>query len=136
MANLSITAANVLQGSNAQIKYGVLAGVTITAGQLVYVNPATGRYELADANTVATAQVAGVALHAALAGQPLAIQHGGRYYVGATVTLGLTYVLSATAGAIAPSADLTTGDYATHLGVAVSATEINIKINASGSLIA
>lgn len=135
MANLSITAASVLQGSNAQISYGKLAGTTITAGQLVYLNSATGKYELADANTVGQAQVKGVALHAALAGQPLAIQYGGRYYVGATVALGTTYALSATAGAIAPLADLVTGDYATHLGIAVSTTEIDIKINASGSLI-
>lgn len=133
MANLSITAASVKKGNNAQTARGI-AGVTITAGQVVYLNPATGKVELADANTVGQAQVKGVALHGALADQPVEYQYGGEMYIGASVTVGLIYCLSATAGAIAPSADLTSGDYTTILGVASTTSILKLALFASGAV--
>ncbi len=49
MTDLSITAANVLAGGNATIVHGV-AGVALTAGQVVYLDKATGKWKLADSN--------------------------------------------------------------------------------------
>ena len=57
MAAITITAANVVKDANAEIEYGIL-GATITAGQVVYKNTSTGKFELADANS-ATAEVRG-----------------------------------------------------------------------------
>jgi hypothetical protein len=52
--------------------------------------------------------------------------------LGATLTVGETYYVSDTAGAIMPSADVSSGEYVTALGVATAADTINLDINASG----
>lgn len=111
MADVSITAANVVHDINAAYGSGV-AGVTITAGQVVYLDAGTNTIKLADANaSSATADAVGIALHGALSGQPIKYQTGGDITVGGTVTVGGAYVVSATPGGIAPVADLTSGWY-------------------------
>ncbi len=57
----------------------------------------------------------GVSLHAALAGQPISYGTSGPLNFGAILLAGKWYVASATAGGIAPVADLTTGWYSTML---------------------
>jgi predicted transcriptional regulator len=132
MADLSITAANVVAGNGASIVNGT-AGATITAGQVVYKDVADGRYKLADANaSAATAEAVGIALHAASNGQPLAILSQGTLTPGATVVVGTVYVASATPGGIAPAADLTTGWRTTVLGVGITAATIAVDIQVSG----
>ena len=136
MTALSITAANVVAGSNAKKTPGV-AGATITAGQAVYRAAATGKLLLADADS-ATAEVrvvAGIALHGASDGQPLTIQTEGDINLGATLVVGAVYVLDATAGAIAPAADLSIGEYTTVLGVASSASNLKMKIVTGGAAV-
>ncbi len=135
MANLSITAANV-----AQVDGGVFdgtAGETITAGCVVYLKSSDNRLWLALANTPAVpalAAVKGIALHGASAGQPLRIQTSGQITIGATVVVAAVYVLSATAGLICPTADITTtGYYRSVLGVATSTTIITLALNNSGA---
>jgi hypothetical protein len=49
MADISITAASVAASSAASKVTGV-AGATITAGQVVYLDTTTNTYKLADAN--------------------------------------------------------------------------------------
>ena len=133
MADLTITAANVVKGTNARVEHGV-AGATITAGQQVYYDTATGKYGLADTNssTAAVRSPRGTALHASLDGQPLAIQRSGEITIGASLTAGVAYYLSGTPGGIAPVADLTTGDYPTLIGIAKSATVLDLKYQESG----
>lgn len=131
MADLTITAANVAAGSTAAKATGT-AGVTITAGQVVYLDSATNTIKLADADaSSATATCIGIALHASLAGQPISYQTDGTITIGATLTAGKVYVVSATAGGIAPSADLTTNWRTTILGVATSTTVLTMKLYAS-----
>lgn len=133
MTDLSITAASVLAGSGARIEHGT-AGTTITAGQVVYLASATNRYGLADSNS-GTAEVRaarGVALNGAANGQPLAIALAGPVTIGATMTAGVAYYLSDTAGGICPVADVGSGEYATILGIATSTTVLEVKIQASG----
>ena len=137
MVDLVITPASVIPGTDtegAMFEYGT-AGVAITAGQAVYLDSATNTYRLADNNdtSAALAVVRGVALHAAAAGQPLKIQTRGPITIGATVASGSVYVLSATAGGIAPVADLATGNRCTLLGVGLngSTTRINLQPYAS-----
>jgi hypothetical protein len=134
MTAISITAANVKKGNNAQTAKGT-AGVAVTAGQVVYLNAATGKLELADANTYAQASAKGIALHAAAADQPLEYQYGGEITIGGTSVVGTIFCVGATAGAIVPSADLTTGDYTCILGIGISATLIKLGVFFGGVVI-
>ncbi|TGR33005.1 MULTISPECIES: hypothetical protein [unclassified Mesorhizobium] len=130
MTALVITAANVAAGANSTRENGT-AGASITAGQVVY-KAADGTYKLADTNDASAVvrKPRGIALHAASAGQPLAVHLSGPITIGATVTPGVAYYLGGTPGAIVPVADLTTGDHPALLGLAASTTVINIDIQA------
>jgi hypothetical protein len=81
---------------------------------------------------VAARVASGIALHAAASGQPLAVLTSGPITIGAAVTAGVGYYLSATAGGICPVADLGSGQYPSFLGFAISASVISININAAG----
>lgn len=143
MADVSVVAASVLK-IDGSTDGDVLAGATITAGQAVYLDPLTNTYLLAQSDGVVVAPaggvaglaestVKGIALHAALAGQPLRVLIDGTVALGtATLVLGGVYVLSATAGGICPVADVVSTNYVTILGVAVATNQLRLKINASG----
>lgn len=135
MTDLAITATQVLPGTadSATFKNGT-AGAAVTAGQPVYKDSTTGKYHPADANASAiTSVVEGIALHAAAADQPLKIQTGDDITLGAaaSMTVGGVYVLSATAGGIAPVADLATGHRVSILGVAKTAAVLSLRIHNS-----
>lgn len=129
MADLVITAANVVAGSGAQIGNGT-AGATLTAGDVLYIDTAASNVlKLADANAASPAYtVEGIALHASLTGQPIQYIKLGDLTLGAVMTQGLVYVLSANPGKIAPAADLASGWFTTVLGIAKS-TSILTLIN-------
>jgi hypothetical protein len=133
MADLSITVASVAAGASARKVTGA-AGATITAGQVVYLDTATNTYKLADCNsgTAAARSPAGIALHGSLSGQPLTIQTSGSLTLGATMTAGVAYYLSGTAGGIRPVADNTTGDFPVVLGIATSTTVLKMGIQEAG----
>lgn len=134
MADLSITAANVVPRAGAKIANGT-AGATITAGQVVYLDTSDNKYKLADNNsaTAAVRSPAGVAVNSASDGQPLAVQTGGLLTIGAAVTAGVAYYLSDTPGGICPVADLLTGEYPTIIGIATTAAILKIDIQESGA---
>lgn len=137
MADLSITATSVVAGSGATINKNSNAGATITAGQVLYLESSSSTWKLADCNS-ATAEVrtpVGIALHAASSGQPLAVLTAGPITIGATLTAGVAYYLSGTAGGIRPVADNTTGDYPAVLGMASSTTVLQVKIQAPGAVL-
>lgn len=136
MAAISITAASCKPSTGAISAHGI-AGVAITAGQLVYLEASSGKYKLTDADS-ATAEVravAGIAACNAAADQPLAVQIDGLITIGATVAAGTSYYSSATAGGIAPVADNTTGVYPTFIGFGVSTTQIDINIVSAGVVV-
>lgn len=125
-ADISITASSFLPSADALYANG-LAGEAVTTGQLVYESSSDGRYYLADANVATKYKVAGVAGHAATAaGQPLSIIYfDPALTIGATLsTTAPVYVASATAGGIAPSADIASGWYPVVVGVSISTTKI------------
>jgi hypothetical protein len=133
MADLTITAANVLAGVTAKKRAGA-AGAAVTAGQVVYEAAETSRFGLADSNS-ATAEVrrpAGIALNGAADGQPLTIVTEGPVTIGATLTPGVAYYLSDTPGGICPVADVGSGEYVCLIGIATSASVLDVKIQASG----
>lgn len=132
MADLSITAANVVPGADARTESGT-AGATITAGQAVYLDATTNSYKLADSNGAAALRTpVALALHGASAGQPLTVQKSGDITIGATLTGGVAYYLSDTPGGICPVADVGSGEYACIIGIAKSTTVLDINIQASG----
>jgi len=132
MADLTQTAANVLAQSGAKIDRTGVAGASLTRGMPVYIDPADYKAKIADNNVSATlANVYGLALGDVADGQPVAICTEGDINIGATLVVGETYVLSATAGKICPIADVST-NYVTILGVAISASLLRLKPIVSG----
>jgi hypothetical protein len=128
VADISIVAANVLPGTDAEVFQG-LAGGTLTAGMACYLDATTNRVKAADANaSLESAEVKGIALHAASAEQPIRLQTGGTLTIGATVVLATIYILSGTPGGIAPAVDLASGMYTSIVGVAISATALRITV--------
>lgn len=132
MADLTITAGNVLPGASALSDQG-LAGEAITAGQVVY-RDATGAYFKADADagTALARTGRGIALNGASAGQPLTIQKSGEITIGAALTPGTTYYLSNTPGGICPIADVGVGEYYHIVGIAKSASVLLMALAYSG----
>ncbi len=132
MTDIVITPASVLKGSNPVLGAGV-AGVAITAGQTLYEDTAAANVlKLADANLSSLgATVVGIALHAAGTGQPIQYLKSGQITIGATLVAGAVYVNSATAGGIAPVADLASGWRTTYIGTAVSTTVLDVRIHNS-----
>jgi len=128
MADVTVTAADVVPGANAVYRDGI-AGATVTAGQVCYVDATDGRVKLADANaSAATANAVGIAVNGASSGQPVRlVVEDDDFTVGGTVAKGV-YVLSATAGGIAPVGDVTTGWYPVVLGVAISTSTLIVKL--------
>lgn len=131
MADLTITATSVVAGGNAVVTNGV-AGAAITAGQVVYLDSGSGTYKLADNNLAGAEAPAGIALNGAASGQRVAVQTAGKIAIGATLTAGSAYCLSSTGGGICPASDLTTGDVVVQLGLAVSTSVLDLRINAPG----
>lgn len=124
MADLTITAANVAFTSGTTANG--TAGATITAGQALYLDSTTSTLKLAQCDgTAAEYAVVGVALHGSLSGQPLTYARtGATINIGATTAKTTTYVLSATAGGVAPQADLVSGNRIVRIGHAQGTTGV------------
>lgn len=132
MADITVTAGSVIAATGGGT-IAVTAGETITAGELVYKDTSdSNKYKKAIVTTAATATLAGIALNGASDGQPLTVQTSGNVNPGATVIVGEIYIVSNTAGGIAPEADGVTGDFITTLGVGTTSSNIKIGILQSG----
>ncbi len=131
-ADVTVTAANVIPGPNADLITGV-AGATITAGQIVYLDSTSNTWKLADADASAVTSGSGGALGlaagGAAAGQSfVVVLSDDNLTVGGTLVMTAPiYVLSGTAGGIAPLADLAAGDYPVVLLIARSSTKAVFK---------
>lgn len=136
MADLSVTAANVVASANAVVLKQYNAGATIAAGDVVYLD-SNNKWQLMDANASATgndpANTRGIALGGAANNQPIAVVTKDSYFTpGATLSNGIAYYASPNAGKIAPVADLGAGNYPTVLGIARSTSILNLNPTASG----
>lgn len=128
MADITITVANVILVSGNPTKY--LAGVTITAGETLYLDSGTNTAKLAHAITsAATAVCIGISLHAALTGQPILVAGSGCVVsFGAILTVGAPYLLSGNnAGGIAPIADLAATWITGILGIATTTSQMPLN---------
>lgn len=137
MADLSITPANVVAGTNAKITRGT-AGVAITAGQAVYLDSTTGKWGLADTDsaTAGVRNALGIALNGAAANQPIAVITEGDVTIGASILAGVAYYLSGTPGGICPVADVAAGDYTLIVGMGKSTSVLSVKIVYPGVVLA
>lgn len=133
MAILSITASQVVTDLTVDADYE--QGV---AGDVVYLDSATQKYLLADADDLSAtlADVRGIALNSASLNQPLRIQRTGRLTLGAGAApvVGELYTLSATPGKIGPAADRDTDWHVTLIGVGSATNQIELSIWVTGQL--
>lgn len=126
--DLSITAANVKLGGSGTKTLTVTFGETATAGQVVY-RAADGDYDLADSNgSDLTADAKGIVLVGNSADGVGVIVTEGPIVIGATTAAGMNYVLSDTAGGIAPVADLGSAEYIVSLGHATTTSVLWVDI--------
>lgn len=139
MADLSITAANVhVHGSSTQIRT-VQFGETMTAGMSAYLKSSDQKFWKADANgSIATAEAKGVVLVGAAADAYGVIVEKGLMDVGATLTVGVPYIVSTAAGAIAPAPDWAgyTGSWQNHLGYATATDTLDVQPRLTGASVA
>ena len=133
MADLSQTAANVTASTGASIGE-VIYGESVTQGMPLYKNTTDGKWYQCDANDTAAKAVCG-----AIAATPGVTDGAGYVYLpgtlvnlGATLTLGVTYILSATKGAICPTTDLASASYLTVLGVPITTALMKFQPIVSG----
>ena len=133
MADLVITAANVKAKGKTISTQLVQVGEAVTAGQGVYRKSSDSKHWLAS-NDVdeASATATGVALTGAATDGYIQMVTSGPMDVGATLSAGETYILTATAGGIAAIADLASTNYLTYLGYASDASTLQVWLKATG----
>lgn len=131
MADLSQTAANVKPMSAGTIAPAV-GGEALTQGQPLYQSGSKWyRCEANDGAEKANCQA--IALTScAIDGVVIIARDGVDVDLGATLTVGETYVLSANVGAIAPIGDLASTHFVTTLGVATSENTLRFRPQPSG----
>lgn len=133
MADISVTPGSVLPGSDA-VTSDKTIGESITAGQVLYAKASdSGKMWKSQADgTAAEAAAVGIALNGGSAGQPIRVQTGGTITIGGAVTVGTIYCVSANAGGICSTTEVTTGHYVTVLGVGATTATINMGLKVSG----
>lgn len=133
MAAITVTATSVAR-VDGEVVNGYLAGASITAGQVVYVD-SNGAVQVATNATSAGsgvgAQLVGIALNGGGAGQPIQILKNGTVNIGGTVAVGKPYQLG-TSGGIIPVDDIAGTEYSTHVGEGVTTANIKLAFNVSG----
>lgn len=121
MADLTVTATSVVPISGS-VQSGI-AGETITAGNSLYIKAADGKLWKAQCDgTAEEATCVGVAMNGGAVNQPVAYVADGSVNIGATTSKATTYVVSATAGGIAPQADLIATNRISYVGYATDTT--------------
>lgn len=133
MAALTITAANIVPVSGfSRVSPDPIAATTIAQGEACYIN-SSSLAALAQCDGTATeATVAGIAVNAALAGQPVCLQSGGSLGFGAILTAGTPYAVGRVAGQIIPVSDLASTDKISYLGIASTTSNLVLGINNTG----
>lgn len=133
MADITITAANVVPGDNVSTVTGV-AGETIAQGKAVYRSSTTSKYMLADSNsgTLEARIPVGIALTGSSLNQPIVVVKSGDVTIDATLTAGVAYYLSDTPGGICPVADVGSGEAVCLLGFAKTTAILGVAIQSPG----
>jgi len=133
-SDLVITAANVAAAAGAVSKEEWVAGATIAAGDVLYMDTANSNVmKLAQADgTELEATVYGIALNSASADQPVLVARSGDLDIGAALTVAATYILSDTAGKLCLIADLASGWFLSIVGFGTAADNLKLGITNTG----
>ncbi len=125
MADLAPTVGSVFAAAGSVNKIRT-AAVAIAQGEAYYLDSATSdQARLSDADASDAASVCkGIALSACAASQKFVGLEKGDIDMGATLVVGETYVVSGTAGNIAPIGDLANPDRLTIVGLATSTSNL------------
>lgn len=133
--DVSVTAANVAYSNEAQFARGTCGG-TITVGQAVYRDSAdldstgNGKIKVADADaSAASARVIGIAIDGCAINQKIrVVTKDPNFTPGFAPTPGIPYVAgTGTAGGIALTADLASGDYVNLLGFGKANSKFHLE---------
>jgi hypothetical protein len=134
MADLSITAANVAIGSLTVPTRPVQYGESVTQGQPVY-RATDGKWYKCDANNTATKAVCnGIVLTpGASDGFGIVMLPGSSpgqspVIIGATLSVGMQYAISTTAGGIRPVTDAASTEFVTTIGTATTASVLDFVV--------
>ncbi len=117
MADLVITPTDVRILGRTQARV-VQFGEAVTPGQLTYTLSSDGKQYLTDCDDALKIAMTGIVLSYCAADDYGYVfdSRGSTIDLGVTLTEGVTYVVSDTAGKIMPQTDLTTGQYLSILG--------------------
>jgi len=129
MAALTITAANVRQGSTIQTIKGE-AGTTLTPMMPVYLH-SDSQYHPAANTSALLANCKGLVIGYGDDADTIEIATSGLVEVGATLAVNTLYVVGA-AGLIMPYGDLSSGEFGTTLGWATTTLLLDLQIHTSG----
>ena len=132
MSTYSIAPAGVVYESKSVAI--VVAGEALDAGEVIYIDSTTGKAMKAVNNdTAPKAEVVGLVVNSADADQPVAYVASGEVEVGVVLPAsGHLLVLSSTAGALADSGDLTTGQHVTLIGWSTATNKLKLNIVKTG----
>ena len=133
MADLSQTPADVAIKAASPTVRTVQCAESVTQGQPLYLDSVTSKYRVANAaGTSAQAVVVGISLTPAESDEWSQLMTAGTIDLGATLVVGETYYLSNASGKVMPSADVSSGEYVTELGIATAADKLVLGIQVSG----
>ena len=115
----------------------VPAGLTVNAGEVLYIDANDEWQKAAAGLTVVEAQATHIALVTGSEGQPVSaalLQRGLIIEVGASAApkVGILYVLSINAGRHGEMTDLNPGMFSTYLGTGFTTSQLIYNVNASG----
>lgn len=135
MADIIQTAASVAAGASSLRTEMVVYGEAVTQGMPLYQDPTTSKYFQCDANDgIAKAACSRIALTPGgtdgfgLVAVPATTSGKSLVNLGATLAVGTMYAVSAAKGAIAPIADITSTQFVTTIGFAVSASLLDFQV--------
>lgn len=136
MADLTITASNVVAGTGATIATGT-AGEALAAGDAVYIDSTdNGNLKKCQHDgTAVEADCVGIVLAAVADNATASYITEGDLCLGTLLVIGVVYVVSAAFGLIAVVGDAGSGDYLTILGVATGTAVLAVKITTSENVI-
>lgn len=131
MVDLAPVASAQTQTATAVMDNSKTCGEALAVGTAVY-EKTSGVVWKADASAAATATVFGINMQpTTAASQPCCVQRGGECDLGVACLAGELYYLSATAGGIAPDADIATTNVCSYIGTG-NGTNLLMKIDNTG----
>lgn len=139
MADLTQTTANVVTHATSknQLDVGV-AGEALSEGMPVYKASDQKWYKAIASDTSVKAGEYSIRITATPSAPDgkVVLQKEGDIELGATLTVGETYVVSATSGKICPIGDLVSTNYVTYLGIATTTAKLTLDLKYTGAQVA